>query len=971
MASKIKKFFKNIFSNRALIILFVFACMSAVLVIRIFDLQIVHGQEYAENFVVTTTKTRVLESTRGNIYDVNGKLIAYNELSNTISLEDNGSYDSTREKQLSLNGEIYKLINMIEGCGDEMYSDFHIGIDDNGNYTYDVGEGTTLNRFRADIYGLKSISDLSPTQLTATPNDIIDLLCSSDRFGLVNEANPYTEEELTSHGLPLSIKKSDVIKIISIRYRLSLTSFQKYLQIPIATDVSDATVALIEENIEELQGVAVTQDSKRVYNYAECMASIIGYTGRPSSEELAELLEIRDDYTSSSIIGKSGIEQYMETTLQGVDGYEVVAVDNRGKVLGVYSDQTVEPRKGDDLYLTIDADLQQACYDILEQRLAGIIISNIVDIKRTEDLGKSTDDSDYTIPIPIYDVYNAFIGNSMIDIDHFQSIDASTMEKYVYDRFLDRQQEIFTWLSNDLLSSTAAVFNDLDEEYQAYQTFVIDDLLTSEMEVLIPQGDYTSDPVYISWKEGSISMHDYLAHAIEQDWIDLSGLSEDALFVSTSELFDVINSSVMDELTENNYFAKLQYKYMLYDDIIFPENLIQILYDQGFLQKDEDYDKYARGEYSAYDLITAKIRSIEIRPKDLALDPCSGSIVITDPGTGNTKAIVSYPGYDNNKLANSMDTEYYWKLYDDQSTPFYNKATQQLTAPGSTFKPLMVAAGITEGVITDTTVINCDGVFGEGLLDENDYLHCWNLSGHGDETVTQALMNSCNVFFCTVGYELGIDLVGNYSSARQLSKIQQYASLLNLDAKTNIQMTESSPHVSDEMAISSSIGQGTHLYTTSELCRFAATLYNNGTSYDLNILDRVTDSDGNTLRTFEPHVSKIAELSDNVWSDIKTGMRLVITNNPIFEDFDVDLYGKTGTAEEAKDRPNHALFIGFAHNDRNSDIAFASRIAYGYASQNTQMFVKDVLEYYYSLKKNEEIFTGTAKTDAITSVVTD
>ena len=70
MASKIKKFFKHIFSNRALILLLIFAIMSGVLVTRIFQLQIVNGQEYAENFVMTTTKTRVLESTRGNIYDV-------------------------------------------------------------------------------------------------------------------------------------------------------------------------------------------------------------------------------------------------------------------------------------------------------------------------------------------------------------------------------------------------------------------------------------------------------------------------------------------------------------------------------------------------------------------------------------------------------------------------------------------------------------------------------------------------------------------------------------------------------------------------------------------------------------------------------------------------------------------------------------------------------------------------------------
>ncbi len=95
-----------------------------------------------------------------------------------------------------------------------------------------------------------------------------------------------------------------------------------------------------------------------------------------------------------------------------------------------------------------------------------------------------------------------------------------------------------------------------------------------------------------------------------------------------------------------------------------------------------------------------KINNIEITPAQLALDPCTGSCVITDVKTGQLKALVSYPGYDNNKLANTVDADYYQSLREDKSNPLWNYATQEQTAPGSTFKMVSSTAGLAEGVIT-------------------------------------------------------------------------------------------------------------------------------------------------------------------------------------------------------------------------------------------------------------------------------
>ena len=247
---------------------------------------------------------------------------------------------------------------------------------------------------------------------------------------------------------------------------------------------------------------------------------------------------------------------------------------------------------------------------------------------------------------------------------------------------------------------------------------------------------------------------------------------------------------------------------------------------------------------TAYDFMVNKIYTLEIEPAQLALEPCSASAVITDVKTGDVLACVSYPGYDNNRLVNNMDTSYYAKLSLDQSSPFFNKATQQTTAPGSTFKILSTIAGMSEGVINDGTYINCTGSF--DLV--TPPINCWNKLGHGDIEIREAIQESCNYYFNMVGFMLGQDENGDFSENRSLSALQKYASEIGLDKKTGIEITESSPQVSNSYAVPSYIGQGTHAYTTSQLARYATAIATSGTVYDLTLLDRQTDSRGQTLK---------------------------------------------------------------------------------------------------------------------------
>ncbi len=961
-----RRFFIRVFSHRSVILLLIFLVMSIILGVRLFDLQIVHGEEYEAGFTDKTTKTRRLEGTRGNIYDCEGRLVAGNRLSNAVLLEDSGSYNSIREKNLSLNGEIYRLIHMIEGCGDSMVDEFHIDMDENGNFIYDVGEGRTRNRFRADIYGRKTISELTEEELSATPYDIMSLLCSSEYFALYNEDRPYTEEELTSHGLPLTFTREEELKIVRVRYQLFLTSYRKYVQVNIASDVSDETVAAIMENLSDLTGVSIGEESLRVYNYAECMAPIIGYTGRPSEEELEELSAVREDYTSSSIIGKAGLEQVMETVLQGYDGSVQVGVNNLGKVLTVYENTRVNPRVGNDVHITIDCELQNAVYQILEQRIAGIVVSNIVDAKYRV----PTDVEAGNIVIPSYDVYTALINNSVVDIEHFAAEDASPTEKSLQVVYEQRRAEIFAWLAQELLGEGSGTpVASLTEEYADYAHYIGDDFLVDATYIIKPSGEYTRQEDYQRWQNGELSLKQYIEAAIVQNWLDMSILSDSSVYLDSAGVYRLLYDYLSAYLAEDLSFDKLIYNHMLFNDYISPYEIIVALYDQGVLVYDALYEQLLNGHITPCQLIMEKISTLDIKPKQLALDPCSGSMVVLDPNTGYVKALVTYPGYDNNRLANTMDTDYYYELLDDLSTPFYNKATQQLTAPGSTFKPVMAAAGLNEGVIDDFTIINCNGLFGEGLVEEGDQLHCWYRTGHGDMDVVNAIANSCNVFFCTIGFRLGLEPQGVFIPSKSLDMIARYASLLNLDTRTGIQIAESAPSVSDKMPIPSSIGQGTHLYTTTQLARYAATLRNNGTSYTLNLIDRVQDPDGTVIEQFGPEVARQGDLPEWIWYRIRQGMRQVITDNEFFENYPVAVYGKTGTAEESKTRPNHALFVGYSHLEGFEDIAFATRIANGYSSTNALLTTKDMLDYYYHV--TDDVLTGESATEGLSSTVTD
>ena len=964
MDKRLKTLIKSAHIERATVLALIFTIMSFVLVHRLYRLQIIDGATYRANFSLMTTKTRTLKGTRGNIYDRNGNVLAYNELSYTLTIEDSGTYNTKREKALALNSEAYKISNILKSHGDSLDNEFHVIIGEDGKYTYDC-TGRTLQRFKADVYGHALIDEMTPVEANSTAEEMMAYLQSEEKFAIIRTEKPYTEEELAEVGLPLRLTPQDVLDITYVRYQLFTTSYRKYVPVTIATNLSDESVADLMERSSSLEGIAIVDDTLRVYDEPEAFASIIGYTGRVSSEDLSELQAQNSKYNSSSIVGKSGIEKIMETTLQGFDGQETVYVDNLGKVLKIDEGNTIRPKAGNDVYLTMDKNLQVATYKMLEQRIAGILESVIVN-QKDFDTSNVTDTAD--ILIPIYDVYNAIISNNVLDITRFEAADASPAEQSLAAEFAKKQNEVFALLDNELTGATPLPYQNLTKEMQEYESYIVNDLLMSQTGILNSTAIDKTDETYLAWtRDETISLREYLTYAASKNWIDISVFNDDDTYLDSSEIYERLSDYIKDYLSTDNDFSKKLYKYLLNDDRITGNQIIQTLYDQGVFDKEDgDYEAFQEGYYTAYELIISKINDLTLKPSMLALDPCSGSAVVTNAKTGEILACVTYPGYDNNRLSNSMDVAYYNSLAQDQSRPFYNKATQQTTAPGSTFKLVTTTAGLEEGVINNDTLYTCTGTF--DLIETP--LNCWYKSGHGVLNIIGGIENSCNVFFSNVAYELGINEEGNWSDSLSLSKLQSYAKMYDMDKSSGIEIPEASPGISDQYAVPSSIGQGTHSFTTTQLARYVTTLANSGTSYSISLLDQVTDSDGKVIQDYSPSIESHVSISNNTWNVIHQGMRAVIESKYEYTDMPIAVAGKTGTAQESKSRPSHALFVSYAPYE-DPEIALAVRIGNGYSSTNATLVGKDIYQYYFNLVDESQLITGSARTDYVSSAQVD
>ncbi len=902
-----------------------------ILVRRLFVLQIIEGEEHMENFIYTAEKTLTVESVRGKILDRDGTVLAYNELSYSVVFSNNAN-TAIKAKELGIsenaykNNVVYRVINILEENGDELLVDFPIEIGNSGEYKFTTSD-TQLKNFIKNVYSATSFDALSDEKKNSTAADIVEYL-NTELFEIGDEYEADT-----------------ALKILACRYKLWLNRYQQYVPVTIAYDISEESNAYITEYSDELIGMEISVKSLRKYNDAKYFAHIIGYIGAISDDEMTKYnAELDDDekYTSGEMVGKTGIEQYCEEYLRGSNGYETMYVDNLGKVIETV--ESVPAVAGNDVYLTIDADLQKFCYDNLEKEIAAIILANLVPsyVVAEEENAR----------IPITDVYFGLFNNNYISIDDMGDASASDLEKQIYEDFTTKKEDTIDRI-NRILTVDHTVVSTLSTEYQDYMEYICEFLVQNDIfdNSLISK----DDEEFINYTSGLTSLEQYLKYAISIEAIDVSYFEAESSYYDTDEIYGLLCEYIINYLNLDTEFDKMLIHVMIQYGEISGGDIVELLYLQDILSVDGDleYQEYTRGAINAYEFMRRKLKNLDITPDMLALDPCSGSVIITDVNTGDVLAMVSYPSYDNNYLTNEVDSEYYSKLLADKTTPLYNRASQTKTAPGSTYKVLTSVAALTEGEISQGTYFYCSGEF--TTIESKP--RCWYYPmGHGSLDVSAAIQHSCNVFFYNVGYNMAIDEDGEYNDAQGIEILAKYASYFGLDQTSGVELSEISPTVSDNDAVRSAIGQGRNSYAPVQIARYATTIANRGDCYNLTLIDKVSDYQGNIIMDNQATLLHNLDgvIAESTWDSVHTGMRNVIAydvlSTEMIRRIDINVAGKSGTAQESDVRPNHALFMSYAPYEA-PEVSVTCVIQNGYSSGNARELTGFIYAYLYDPQK--------------------
>ena len=938
---------KKIAGSRVFALALIFTLMFFGLIGKLFNMQIINGEQYLTQYVSKTLQTVYTPGTRGNIYDRNGNVLAHNELAYAVTVQDTGAYRKNQDKNLML----LNLIRVLEKHGETVEGKLEITIDQNGDMVFTASSEAARKRFLRDYYGLTSVDKLDDPNGKYPSN-----VSARDIFEQLKDEKHYDIKRLKDEkGNPIVLTDEEALAIASIRYTMSLTDYQKYKSTTVATNVSEETVAEIEESVAELQGVGIEESTIRVYDDSIYFAPIIGYTGKVQSDQLEELKKLDENYEVTDIVGRIGIEEALEQELQGKKGVQNLYVDSRGRILKEDENGT-EPVAGNDVYLTIDADLQKGIYYLLERQLAGILTERLVNRDVTE--LENQDSSKKKIPIK--DAYYQLINNNVLSLKHMESEEAGAIEQQIHQIFLSSREQIMKELESQLYNPNAPSMAELPEDQKAYMQYIYSYLSDSTVEIIQRDKIDSSSPEAENWKNETISLRDYLYSGISNNWIDTTKLEVSSRYSSADDSYDAIVRYILDHLKDDTKFTKRIYRYLINQGVVTGRELCLALYSQGVFPYDEQQVSLltGNGENYAYSFMIDKISKIELTPAQLALDPCTAGCTVTDVNTGEIRALVTYPSYDNNMLSGMVDAAYYSKLNDDLSLPLYNNATQARKAPGSTFKPITAIAALEEGVISLGETVECTGIYEE----VSPSIKCWIYPGrHGHLTVSGGIQNSCNYFFAEMAHRLSTDENGVYSTDRGIRTIQKYATMFGLDHKSGIEISENDPKLTTEDPERSAMGQGTNSYTNVQLSRYVSALANRGNVYELSLVDKVMTSDGRVVREHQTELSSQVEVADSTWDAVQTGMRAVVSEGSakdIFKDLEVEIAGKTGTAQE-NSRANHAWFISYGPYT-NPEISVTVNIPYGYSSSNAAAVAKNVYRLYYGYTSLDEILNAGA-----------
>ena len=340
-------------------------------------------------------------------------------------------------------------------------------------------------------------------------------------------------------------------------------------------------------------------------------------------------------------------------------------------------------------------------------------------------------------------------------------------------------------------------------------------------------------------------------------------------------------------------------------------------------------------------------------------DTQGGAAVVIDVRDGGVLAMASYPTFDLTTY-----TQNYNDLLADPLEPLKNRAIREVYPPGSTFKMVTAIGGLEEGIIEPDTEIRDTGRY----LYYDDYRpQCWIYrdSGgwrtHEEENVSDAIMDSCNVFFFDVGRRLGISL------------LEQYTAMFGLGEPTGIELYEATgwmdgPEYTESQGqtwyegntLPAAIGQGNSRFTPLQLANYVATLANGGTHYSAHLLKEVKSSDySQVVERYEPQILNQLDIEPENLSAVTEGMLRVTTEGSAkayFADLGVQVAAKTGSAQVSSATESNALFVAFAPYE-DPEIALAIVVEKGGSGSTLANMAAEILGYYFSAGSGMETVT--------------
>ena len=926
--------FLDLCKNRIFVMLCGIIVLFAIIVVRLFSLQVIHGADYEESITASVSKKLPVPAPRGNIYDRYGRPLATNTAAYCVQVDGSVTLEFDREETQELAAS---LTEALWAKGETSTDSLPITKQAPYRFTFD---GTAEEKVTRETRWKDSIG-LEKKQRDMTAEECLQWL-----YETYEAPAAFTEAQKRTY---VSLCMSDDRNLMALTLAMKLTDFGEEItdELPLAKEAPYSFQFNGNKNREKSWKESMGMDGEEIYfDSLQTLDYLRDYFGLPEGlpgDLIRSTLGIRysmylQRYQQFQTVNVATdiSDKTLAYVEENQDTFPCVIIDTislreypQGKyfshILGYIRQMTENDyalyqndvdADGNPIYSQTDIVGQDGMEKLFERELNGTDGQVLIEV---DNQGRRMSVIDSTEPIPGKDL--------------FLTLD-SELQKTAYDALENElRKAVLTKLTTTGKNSVSTL--------ELFQSMINVNHISAQ------------DMLYA--EEGTVQHTVYLR--LKQVHPNFDPEQEDAA--------EVAKEFLQDALEKGNVTVR---------------ELTLMMIEQEHLPVTAQEKADIEAGASPLSLIIKKLSNGEMSPADTGLDPCTGSVFVTQVGTGEVLASVTYPSYDNNELVNTFNNSYYNDLLQDGNTPLVNRPLKQKKASGSTFKMITALAGLETETITPETLITDKGIFKDTGI---PYARCWiysNTGGtHKDLTVSHALEVSCNYFFYELAYRMGNVTTGN--SANSITTLNEYMAAFGLNNYTGLELDEYGPTMAspankeravktfnpdattsqtrwtDGDTIRTAIGQSINSYTPAQITKYISTLANGGTLYKLHMVDHVQNPDGTLHSKVEETVENVITFKEENLQAVYHGMWLVSngergTLRGIFDDLPIDVAAKTGTAEEDKNRNSHTWFVCFAPYD-DPQIAITVMIPFGENSGTPAPNVaKAIIKEYLGLDYN-------------------